>query len=222
MFHIYLTNSPDCVKPGSLGKPVDGYELKISADATDPCVLKSLSARQGSCGSRVIVSPRILAGSREIPDNLPWTLRRSGDLFRLMKRATTELAAGLITTQGIRTMQYPEIENSLMTHPQVIEAAVIGVKRDGLDSTRAVQAHDGGSDGLASVLQDHVRTHLARYKYPREVIFVDSLPRNDRGKVDKKGLPVTEATYPWNLHTSVLLRFARTLTKLTVRFCSGQ
>ena len=42
---------------------------------------------------------------------------------------------------------------------------------------------------LAEALKDWVRTRLARYKYPREVVFVDSLPRNDRGKVDKKRLP---------------------------------
>ena len=70
------------------------------------------------------------------------------------------------------------------------EAAVIGIKVDGLMSTRAfVETRIPGSDVLARELQDFVRENLAQYKYPREVVFVDELPRNDRGKVDKKALP---------------------------------
>ena len=77
----------------------------------------------------------------------------------------------------------------MATHPAVIEAAVIGIKVDGLVSTRAfVEAREPGSAELGCALQDHVRTHLAKYKYPREVVFIDALPRNDRGKVDKKAL----------------------------------
>lgn len=194
MFHIYLTNSPDCVKPGSLGKPVDGYELKIlPADATGP---GASEVPVGETGVLWIKGDSVATGYWQDREKSWATFHghwcRSGDLFRkdvegyywFGGRADNLLK---VSGQWVSTL---EIENSLMTHPQVVEAAVIGVKRDGLDSTRAfVQARDGGSDELASALQDHVRTHLARYKYPREVIFVDSLPRNDRGKVDKKGLP---------------------------------
>ena len=75
------------------------------------------------------------------------------------------------------------------THPAVVEAA-IGIERDGLVSTKAfVEVRGTGSPELAAELQDHVRHTLAKYKYPREVEFVDALPRNDRGKVNKKGLP---------------------------------
>ena len=154
MFHIYLTNSPDCVKPGSLGKPVDGYELKIlPADATGP---GASEVPVGETGVLWIKGDSVATGYWQDREK-SWTTFhghwcRSGDLFRKDEegyywfggRADNLLK---VSGQWVSTL---EIENSLMTHPQVIEAAVIGVKRDGLDSTRAfVQARDGGSDGLA-------------------------------------------------------------------------
>ena len=72
----------------------------------------------------------------------------------------------------------------------MVEAAVIGVEVDGLMSTRAfVVTRVTASPQLATELQDWVKKTLAKYKYPREVVFVNELPRNDRGKIDKKALP---------------------------------
>jgi acyl-coenzyme A synthetase/AMP-(fatty) acid ligase len=82
-----------------------------------------------------------------------------------------------------------EVEHCLSEHPAVVEAAVVGVERDGLVLTRAyVEVRVEHSSALAADLQEWVKSRLARYKYPREVVFVEALPRNDRGKVDKKAL----------------------------------
>ena len=74
---------------------------------------------------------------------------------------------------------------------------MIGVEDEGLVKTKAFVVLRGGyprSDALATDLQEHVRTKLAKYKYPRVVEFVDELPKNDRGKVDKKALRARGAT----------------------------
>ena len=117
---------------------------------------------------------------------------RSGDLFRKDAEGYYWFAGradDLLKVSG-QWVSPLEIEHSLATHPAVVEAAVIGIERDGLVSTKAfVEVRGTGSPELAAELQDHVRHTLAKYKYPREVEFVDALPRNDRGKVNKKGLP---------------------------------
>jgi benzoate-CoA ligase len=85
-----------------------------------------------------------------------------------------------------------EIENCLLGHDAVLEAAVVGHDAgDGLTKPKAfVVLREGRapSDPLAQALKDFVKTHLAPYKYPRWVEFVASLPKNDRGKIDRKAL----------------------------------
>jgi acyl-coenzyme A synthetase/AMP-(fatty) acid ligase len=84
-----------------------------------------------------------------------------------------------------------EVENALLSHDSVKECAVMGVEEEGLTKSLAlVVLHTGveGSEDLAAQLQDHVKDRLAPYKYPRRVAFVASLPKNDRGKLDRKAL----------------------------------
>jgi acyl-coenzyme A synthetase/AMP-(fatty) acid ligase len=84
----------------------------------------------------------------------------------------------------------------MLGHASVASVAVIGVDEDGLVKTKAfvvLRAGHAASDVLAIELQEHVRTKLAKYKYPRVVEFVDDLPKNDRGKVDKKALRERES-----------------------------
>jgi benzoate-CoA ligase len=78
-----------------------------------------------------------------------------------------------------------------MRHESVAAVAVIGVEQEGLLKTKAyVQLRPGFSatDALAHQLQEWARSRLAKYKYPRVIEFVADLPKNDRGKIDKKAL----------------------------------
>jgi acyl-coenzyme A synthetase/AMP-(fatty) acid ligase len=82
-----------------------------------------------------------------------------------------------------------------MRHAAVALAAVIGIEHDGLTKTKAfveLRAGVAPSAELATQLQDFVRGTIAKYKYPRLVEFVAELPKNDRGKVDKKALRARE------------------------------
>lgn len=85
-----------------------------------------------------------------------------------------------------------EIENCLLQHPEVVECAVIGHESaEGLVKPKAfVVLREGSSagDARADDLKEFVKSHLAIYKYPRWIEFVASLPKNDRGKIDRKSL----------------------------------
>jgi len=84
------------------------------------------------------------------------------------------------------------VENCLLKHPAVLEAAVGGFTDDqGLTKPQAFVVLRGGKQpapGLADEIQSFVKERLAAYKYPRRVDFVDALPKTDRGKIDRKKL----------------------------------
>jgi fatty-acyl-CoA synthase len=82
-----------------------------------------------------------------------------------------------------------EVEDLLAGLPGIREVAVVGVADDEFGQRlRAVVSLHPGADLSEAQLQAHVRTHLARYKVPREVVFVDQLPRNATGKILKREL----------------------------------
>ena len=195
MFHIYLTNIPNNVTPGSLGQPVDGYELKIlPADADAP---GAAEVPVGETGVLWIKGDSVASGYWLDREKSWRTFHghwcRSGDLFRRDEAGNYWFAGRadhLLKVSG-QWVSPLEIEHCLAGHPRVVEAAVIGVQTDGLMSTRAfieVRGDIQDEGEFAVELQDYVRINLARHKYPREVRFVSSLPRNDRGKIDKRAL----------------------------------
>ena len=83
-----------------------------------------------------------------------------------------------------------------MHHPAVALAAVIGADEDGLVKPKAFVVPRAPVDdpaALAEELKSFVKARLSKHKYPRWVVFVDDVPKNDRGKVDKKALKEREA-----------------------------
>ena len=191
LFHIYITNYPGDVRPGYLGRIVPGYEAQIrgpEGDILGPneigrlCV-KGDSAAVGYFGDHA-KSKETFAGD--------WVT--SADLFecdadgyyKYAGRADDMLKVGGMFVSPL------EIEACLETHEAVRECAVVGVTdANGLVLSKAwVVVRDGidTSEALVTALQEHVRTRLAKYKYPRVVAFTDSLPRNDRGKILRREL----------------------------------
>ena len=96
----------------------------------------------------------------------------------------------MLKVGGIFVSPY-EVENCLLQHPLVAECAVIGYKDpDGLIKPKAyvVSRERSGDDALARELQEFVKERLAPFKYPRLVEFTPALPKNDRGKIDRRRL----------------------------------
>src|SRR4029077_533047 len=91
-----------------------------------------------------------------------------------------------------------EVEACLMSHPAVMLAAVVGADEDGLTKVKAfVVVREAERSRINSIeertafaheLQEWVKARLSKHKYPRWIVFRDDLPKNDRGKVDKKAL----------------------------------
>ncbi|MEI8259837.1 MAG: benzoate-CoA ligase family protein, partial [Deltaproteobacteria bacterium] len=118
---------------------------------------------------------------------------RTGDLFRVDSDGYFWFAGRadeLLKVSGLWVSPL-EVEECLLGHAAVAEVAVIGIDEEGLVKTRAVvvlRAGSVASDALAVELQAWVKDRLARHKYPREVVFADDLPKNDRGKIDRKAI----------------------------------
>ena len=192
MFHIYISNRIGDVKPGSLGKLVPGYEARIvdtEGRECKPGEVGRLHVKGDSAGLMYFgahgKSKETFAGD--------WCF--SSDLFHVDEegyywyegRVDDLLKVGGIFVSPI------EVENCLLKHPAVLEAAVNGyTDEQGLTKPRAfVVLRDGKpAEGLAEEIQNFVKERLAAYKYPRRVEFVDSLPKTDRGKIDRKKLRV--------------------------------
>jgi len=191
MFHIYITNRLGDVKPGSLGRVVEGYEAAVvdaEGRALPPGAMGTLRVRGDSAAlcywQAHEKSKATFAGD--------WCT--TGDQFHVDEegyfwyhgRTDDMLKVGGVFVAPA------EIENCLLRHEAVVEAAVVGHDDgSGLVKPKAfVVAREGHppGDALADSIKEFVKTRLAPYKYPRWVEFVASLPKNDRGKIDRKQL----------------------------------
>jgi benzoate-CoA ligase family protein len=195
MFHIYCSNRPGDVKPGTLGRVVEGYELKILAEDADGPGAPELP--RGEIGVLWVKGDSVSLGYFRDRDKSWKTFHghwcRTGDLFSID-------AEGYLIFQGRADDLFKvggvfvaprEVEDCLLAHPAVSVVAVIPGEDQGLTKPKAIvvlrpDARDRDKRALADELKAHVQARLSKHKYPRWVLFVDDLPKNDRGKVDKK------------------------------------
>ena len=196
MFHIYISNRPGEVKPGSLGKIVPGYE----ADICDP---EGRPVPEGEVGTLWISGDSAMTGywqdnertRRCLKGDRVWTgdqMRRDAEGYYWYEgRADDMLKVGGIWVSPL------EVENCLLGHPAVDEVCVVGWKDEkSLVTPKAyvvVKAGVKKDEGLKSALVEHAKTKLARYKAPRTIEWMDALPRNDRGKIERKKLVQEQA-----------------------------
>lgn len=195
MFHIYASNRPGDIKVGSLGKAVEGYELRVlPEDAEGP---GAAPCAPNEIGVLWVKGDSVSQGYWLDRDKSWKTFHghwcRTGDLFHVDEEGYLYFAgrADDLLKVGGQWVAPLQVEECLLGHPAVVACAVIGIDEEGLVKTKAfvvLRAGHGAKPELATELQEHVRTRLAKYKYPRVVEFVDDLPKNDRGKVDKKAL----------------------------------
>jgi benzoate-CoA ligase family protein len=197
MFHIYASNRPGDIKPGSLGKVVDGYQIAIlPQDATGP---GAAPLPPGETGIMWVRGDSVSLGYFQDRDKSWQTFHghwcRTGDLFRIDEAGYlwfSGRADDLIKVSGVFVAPV-EVEDCLIQHAAVAIACVIPVEQEGLTKTVAYvvlreQARAGAGDGLADEILAHCVARLTRHKVPRQVVFVDDLPKNDRGKVDRRAL----------------------------------
>ncbi len=211
MFHIYASNRPGDIRPGSLGRAVEGYEIRIlPTDADGP---GAAEVARGDVGVMWVRGDSVALGYHGDRDKSWGTFHghwcRTGDLFRMDDEGYLWFcgrADSLFKVGGVFVAPL-EIEECLAAHDSVAMAAVIPAEDAGLVKPKAfVVPREGAAPvdaaaagALCRALQDHVKSRLSRHKYPRWVILVDDLPRNDRGKIDRKELIEREkrGENPW-------------------------
>ncbi len=188
MLHIYLTNAPGATKYGTTGKPVPGYEIKLIGEDGKP-------VKQGEMGelyARGPTSAIMYWNNREKSRSTfqgEWT--RSGDKY-IEDADGYYICCGraddMLKVSGIYVSPF-EVEAALSSHPDVLEAAVVGWG----DEQRLVKPKafvvlkepNKASDALIRALQDHVKAKLAPYKYPRWIEFRTELPKTATGKIQR-------------------------------------
>ena len=190
MFHIYLTNRPDDIKPGSLGRPVSGYTLRVlAADAEGP---GAPEVAPGETGVLWVKGDSVSTGYW-LDRQKSWQTFfghwcRTGDLFSVDEDGYYWFkgrADHLLKISG-QWVSPIEVEHCINEHPSVLEVAVIPIDVAGLMKTRACIALRPTSHALsAELVKGWVAARIAKYKTPYEVKFYQSLPKNDRGKIDK-------------------------------------
>jgi benzoate-CoA ligase family protein len=200
MFHIYASNRPGDVKPGSLGKAVEGYELRVLPEEAEgpgatPCA-------PGEIGVLWVKGDSVSHGYWLDRDKSWKTFHghwcRTGDLFKVDAEGYLYFAGRadeLLKVSGLWVAPV-EVEECLMGHEAVSLAAVIGIEELGLLKPKAFIVLRAGvardHEELATELKEWVKARLAMHKYPRLIEFVSDVPKNDRGKVDRRALRARE------------------------------
>ena len=188
MMHIFVSAAGEEIRPGSTGKAVPGYTACVlDADGNPMDEGVGRLAIKGPTGCRYLDDPRqrdyVVNGwnvtgdtYRRDADGYYWYLARSDDM---------------IVSSGYN-IGAPEVENALLSHPAVAECAVIGVpcpERGQKVKAFVVLALDAEpSEALVAELQAHAKQMIAPYKYPREIEFVDVLPKTATGKLRRSEL----------------------------------
>ncbi len=171
--------------PGTAGRPPRGTVVKILGD--DRRELPPGAGGRIFVGSEMLFEGYTGGGDK---DRLG-ALMATGDVghFDAEGRLFVDGRDDDMIVSGGENVFPGEVEDLLAGLPGVREVAVVGVPDDEFGQRlRAVVSLHPGADLSETQLQDHVRTHLARYKMPREVVFLDQLPRNATGKVLKREL----------------------------------
>ena len=194
MLHVYLSNRPGEVHYGTTGRPVEGYEIELRGD-------DGRALPPGETGDLYIRGPSsalMYWGQRDKSRETfqgAWT--KSGDKYQRNADGTYTYAGrsdDMLKVSGIYVSPF-EVESTLVKHPAVLEAAVIGVPdADGLLRTKAYVVLKPGQQASDDELKAFVKDRLAPYKYPRLIEFIDELPKTATGKIQRFKLREREAS----------------------------
>jgi len=190
MGHLFLTNLPNAVEYGTSGVPVEGYDLRLvdehGGDVPDNEMGEMLVRGESSAAGywnqrektrRTFVGEWTRTGDKYVrrQDGVYTYCGRTDDMFKV---------------SGIWVSPF-EVEDALVSHPKVLEAAVVPVEDDsGLVKPKAFvvlkdQSESTASRALYEELKVHVKRAIGPWKYPRWIEFVDSLPKTATGKIQR-------------------------------------
>ncbi|MDE2369746.1 MAG: benzoate-CoA ligase family protein [Burkholderiales bacterium] len=185
MLHVFISNRPDRVRYGSTGWPVPGYDIELRGE-------DGRQVPDGEPGDLYIHGPSAAMmywGNREKTRETfqgGWT--KAGDKYVRNDDGSYTYSGrsdDMLKVSGIWVSPF-EVEATLIQHPAVLEAAVIGVNdAEGLVKTRAYVVLKNGAAATEAELKAFVKDRLAPYKYPRSIEFVADLPKTATGKIQR-------------------------------------
>jgi benzoate-CoA ligase len=188
MLHMFISTRPGAARPGTCGTEVPNYEAKI-VDA------QGESIRTGEIGNLWVKGQSAFAGYWNKPDLTARTRQgdwvNTGDKFFRDARGDYHYCGRADDMMKVSGMWVSpgEVENAILGHPQVAEAAVVGLTdHDGLTRPVAfvvLRAGVTAEPGLAQAIQEFVRARLPSYKCPQEVRFQADLPKTATGKIQR-------------------------------------
>ncbi|NOX39906.1 MAG: AMP-binding protein, partial [Alphaproteobacteria bacterium] len=186
MLHIFVTNRFEDAKAASTGRPVTGYEAKI----VDENMRELPDATPGRLAVRGPTGCRYLNDKRQadyVRDG--WNI--TGDTFMRDAEGYFHFAArndDMIISSGYN-IAGPEVEAALLAHPYVVECGVVGTPDEArgaiVQAHVVLEAEITPDAATTKILQDHVKSVIAPYKYPRSIIYINALPKTQTGKVQR-------------------------------------
>ena len=187
MLHIFLSNRAGDVHYGTTGTPVPGYEVELRDESGQP-------VPDGDVGDLYIKGPSaaLMYWSNREKSRATFLGEcvKSGDKYRRLANGCYAYAGrsdDMLKVSG-QYVSPIEVEMALMEHEAVLEAAVIGVDQGGLVKTCAfvvLKPERSASDALGQEMKAFVKQRLAPHKYPRDIVFVDDLPKTATGKIQR-------------------------------------
>ena len=185
MLHIFLSNRPGRVRYGTTGQAVPGYQLRIIGDDGQECQAGEIGELhvQGPTSALMYWNNRAKTKATFAGE---WT--KSGDKYTMDEGGYYTYGGrtdDMLKVGGIYVSPF-EVEASLMTHPAILEAAVIGAPDvDELIKPKAYVVFKTGQTATQDELKNHVKAQLAPYKYPRWIEVVSELPKTATGKIQR-------------------------------------
>ncbi len=188
MLHMFLSPRPGKIRAGSCGTPIDGYSAKIVDDA-------GAALPAGEIGNLWVQGGGAFSGYWQIPDLTAKTIRDgwvvTGDKFLRDADGYYHYCGRADDMMKVAGMWVSptEVENALLGHPEISEAAVVA-ERDATGIAHPVafvvlKEECSSSPALAREIQQHVRSRLSGFKCPTDVRFLDSLPKTATGKIQR-------------------------------------
>ncbi|MFH9072540.1 AMP-binding protein [Streptomyces alboflavus] len=183
LLHIFISAADEAIRPGTTGLPVPGWHARVVDEAGLPVPdgEPGLLAVRGPVGCRYLADPRqreyVRHGWNVTGDTY---IRDSDGYFRYVARADDMIISAGFNIAG------PEVEEALLRHPDVVETAVVG--RPDERRGQVVVAYvvlRAGAVADAERLREFVKAELVPYKCPRELVFLQALPRTATGKLQR-------------------------------------
>lgn len=193
MLHIYISNQPGKVEYGSSGWPVPGYQIELRGDDGQPVA-------DGEIGDLYVKGPSaaIMYWNQrdKTRDTFQGEWTKSGGKYLRNENGSYTCSGrsdDMLRVSGMYVSPF-EVESTLVEHPAVLEAAVIGKEdEEGLIKSKAFVVLAEGQQADEGELKAFVKDRLAPFKYPRFIEFIDELPKTATGKIQRFRLREREA-----------------------------